>query len=46
MGLTPGTIITVVRKAPLGDPVEIEFRDCRLCLRHCEARCLEVEPIE
>ncbi len=37
MGILPGTPITVTRKAPLGDPVEIELRGYRLSLRKKEA---------
>jgi ferrous iron transport protein A len=33
LGFTPGTELRVVRRAPLGDPVEIEIRGYRLCLR-------------
>lgn len=43
MGLTRGTSFTVVRKAPLGDPIEIEVRGFTLSLRKGEARELQVE---
>jgi ferrous iron transport protein A len=33
MGLCPGTVITVLRRAPLGDPIEIRVRDYLLSLR-------------
>ena len=33
MGLVPGTTITVLRRAPLGDPLQILVRGTRLCLR-------------
>lgn len=42
MGLLPGTEFTVKRKAPLGDPIEIEIRGFALSLRKDEARLLEV----
>jgi ferrous iron transport protein A len=42
MGLTPGTSLTVVRVAPLGDPVEIEVRGYSLTLRRDEAEILQV----
>jgi ferrous iron transport protein A len=45
MGLTPGTPITVVRLAPMGDPVEIRVRGSALSLRKDEADALEVEKI-
>ncbi len=45
MGLTPGTPITVVRLAPMGDPVEIRVRGSALSLRKDEADALEVETL-
>ena len=40
MGLTKGTRITIVKKAPLGDPVEITVRGYQLSLRKEEAAIL------
>jgi ferrous iron transport protein A len=37
LGLTPGTRFTVVRVAPLGDPIEIKLRGFNLSLRREEA---------
>lgn len=42
LGLIPGTEVRVVRRAPLGDPVEIEFRGTRLAIRPAEADVLEL----
>ena len=33
MGLTPGTTVKMRKKAPMGDPVEIELRGYSLTLR-------------
>ena len=44
LGLLPGTEVTVVRVAPLGDPVEVEFRGMRLSLRKADAAAVRVEP--
>lgn len=33
MGLTPTTVVTVLRIAPLGDPIVIRARGYELCLR-------------
>jgi ferrous iron transport protein A len=33
LGFVPGTDLRILRRAPLGDPVEIELRGYRLCLR-------------
>ena len=46
MGLTPGTEFTVVRYAPLGDPIEILVRGFHLSLRQDEAGALQVEEID
>ncbi len=44
MGLLPGTRIKLVRRAPLGDPIEIEVRGYHLSLRRVEAEHVIVEP--
>ena len=44
LGFTPGSRIRVVRRAPLGDPVEYELRGSRLCLRQREAQRIRVDP--
>jgi ferrous iron transport protein A len=43
MGLVPGTCVTLIRVAPLGDPVEIRVRGYALSLRRAEAACLLLE---
>jgi len=43
MGVIPGCSIEVVRKAPLGDPIEIAIHGFRLCLRRQEAAVIVVE---
>ena len=42
MGLTTGTRITVVRRAPMGDPIELGLRGYRLSLRAEQARHVTV----
>jgi len=37
MGIVRGSKIEVIRRAPLGDPVEFEIRDYNLTLRKKEA---------
>ena len=44
LGFVPGTDVRVVRRAPLGDPVEYELRGYRLCLRRSEALRIHVVP--
>ena len=38
MGLVPGTVVTVTRRAPLGDPIELSVRGYKLSIRTAEAR--------
>lgn len=45
LGLLPGTTFTVLRKAPLGDPIEITVRGFSLSLRKAEAVILEIEAV-
>jgi len=46
LGFVPGTEVQLVRCAPLGDPIEIELRGYRVCLRREQLEGLLVEPIE
>jgi ferrous iron transport protein A len=43
MGLMRGTAVEVVRRAPLGDPLEVKVRGFMLTLRRAEAEHIEVE---
>ena len=43
MGVIPGTEMTVVKYAPLGDPMEITVRDYQLSIRKADAAMVEVE---
>lgn len=45
MGLTPGTEISLVRVAPMGDPIEIFVRGYSLSLRKSEADALAVDKL-
>jgi ferrous iron transport protein A len=42
LGLVPGTRLHLVRRAPLGDPLEITVRGYALSLRRDEASLVEV----
>lgn len=46
LGLIPGTLFTVTRVAPLGDPIEISVRGFLLSLRKDEAAILKIEPLK
>ena len=45
MGVLPGTSVTLVRTAPLGDPIEIKVRGYNLSLRKSEAAHILVERV-
>ena len=42
LGLVPGTVVEMVRTAPLGDPIEVAVRGLHLSLRRSEARHIHV----
>lgn len=44
MGVLPGLPVDVLRRAPLGFPIEIKVRGMLLTLRKTEANCIELEP--
>ena len=46
MGLNKGATFKVVRKAPMGDPIEIEISGFNLTLRKTEADILDVDSID
>ncbi|HIT90122.1 MAG TPA: ferrous iron transport protein A [Candidatus Merdenecus merdavium] len=43
MGVTPGTVIKVIKVAPLGDPIEVNIRGYELSLRKDEAAQIEMK---
>lgn len=43
MGVTPGTVIKVIKVAPLGDPIEVNIRGYELSLRKDEAEHIEIQ---
>ncbi|MBR2338468.1 MAG: ferrous iron transport protein A, partial [Clostridia bacterium] len=45
MGLIPGAEVTLVKFAPMGDPLEVRIHDYELTLRHADAAKIEVKPI-
>lgn len=44
LGFVPGTPVRVLRRGPLGDPVELELRGYRICLRGSDLAAIQVEP--
>ncbi|MBO7624853.1 MAG: ferrous iron transport protein B [Bacteroidales bacterium] len=43
MGVIPGTVVTVVKLAPMGDPMELSLHNYSLTLRLAEAALIEVD---
>ncbi len=46
MGLIPGAALTMVKYAPMGDPVEVRVNSYELTLRLSEAENIEIEPTD
>ena len=46
MGLTPHTVVTLQKRAPMGDPLEIRVRGYELTLRAEDAKKIEVKEHE
>ena len=45
MGMIPGTKVTVLRSAPMGDPIAIGIRSYKLAVRREDAALISVEQI-
>ena len=45
MGIVRGTIVTVKKIAPMGDPIDIKLRDYELCICKNDLSKIEVEVI-
>lgn len=45
MGITKGVTVTVLKIAPLGDPIEIEIRGYHLSVRKNDAQKIEIEEV-
>jgi ferrous iron transport protein A len=43
LGIGPGEPILFLRRAPLGDPIEIELMGYRLCIRRAEGEKIFVQ---
>ena len=46
MGFVPGTRVTVMRKAPLGDPVEYAVMGSRVAIRRGDADLVIVREVD
>ncbi|WP_217542430.1 FeoA family protein [Vibrio metschnikovii] len=43
MGVLPNTLVTLIRRAPMGDPLQIEVRGVSMAVRESIAAAVEVE---
>lgn len=46
MGLLPGSLLRVIRVAPLGDPIQVETRRTSLMLRSRDLALLNLSPVD
>jgi Fe2+ transport system protein FeoA len=46
MGLVPGTRVRLVKRAPLGDPLELQVRGYHVSLRRVEADLVRARVVE
>ena len=46
MGVSPGAEVTVVKFAPMGDPMELQIHGYELTLRLADADQIEIQPIK
>ena len=46
MGVLPGARVTLIKLAPMGDPMELRIHSYELTLRLADAKKIEIEPLE
>ena len=46
MGVIPGAEVTLIKYAPMGDPMEFQIHGYELTLRLSDAKLIEIEEIE
>ena len=46
MGMIPGVPVTLMKYAPLGDPMELQIHGYELTLRVADAENIKVEPLK
>ncbi len=45
MGFTPRTVVELIKRAPMGDPIQIKVRGYEITLRLAEAQLLTIEDV-
>ena len=43
LGFTPGTLVEIRARAPMGDPIDVKLRGGLLAVRGDEAACIQIE---
>lgn len=46
LGCLPGSVVTLIRKAPLGDPIAISCAGSLISLRRNEAATVLLQPVQ
>lgn len=46
MGVIPGASVTMIKRAPMGDPIEVRIHDYELTMRLEEAKQISILPVE
>ena len=46
LGFVPGTKVTLVRRGAMGDPIELELRGFRMCLRRRDLGGMQVVVLD
>lgn len=44
MGFVPGVTVALIKRAPLGDPLELRLRGYHVSLRRAEAAAIRIRP--
>ena len=43
LGFSSGEVVSVIHKAPFGDPVVVQIRDTSIALRKLELQCIRIK---
>jgi Fe2+ transport system protein FeoA len=46
LGFVPGARVEVIRRAPLGEPIEIRLRESHIAMRNADAAFIEIRAAD
>ena len=46
LGFVPGARVEVIRRAPLGEPIEIRLRESHIAMRNADAAFIEIRTAD